>query len=75
MKTLIIENKPDTKHNHSNDYKDKDKLSHYAKKKEILESAVTGKPIVALCGKRWIPNRDPEKFKICSICKKIYENI
>jgi len=32
-----------------------------------------GTPVVALCGKVWIPNRDPEKFPVCPECKEIYE--
>ena len=39
------------------------------------ESAVTGKPVRALCGKKWVPSRDPEKFPICPMCKKIYEEL
>ncbi len=44
-------------------------------KEKILESAVTGKPVGALCGKKWIPGRDPEKFPVCPDCKKIYERL
>ncbi len=44
-------------------------------KEKILESAVTGKPVRALCGKKWIPGRDPEKFPVCPDCKKIYERM
>jgi hypothetical protein len=50
-----------------------DRYSHYVKKEKIVESAVTGKPVRALCGKKWIPSRDPEKYPICPKCKEIYE--
>jgi len=54
---------------------DHDRFSHYVRKEAILESAVTGKPVRALCGKVWVPGRDPEKFPICPDCKRIYEQL
>ena len=54
---------------------DHDRFSHYVQKDKILESAVTGKPVIALCGKVWIPGRDPEKFPVCPDCKKIYDRM
>jgi uncharacterized C2H2 Zn-finger protein len=29
----------------------------------------------ALCGKVWVPGRDPEKFPVCPDCKKIYDKL
>jgi hypothetical protein len=52
-----------------------DRFSHYVKKEKIVESAVTGKSVRALCGKRWIPSRDPQKYPICPACKEIYEGL
>ena len=54
---------------------DHERFAHYVKKEKIVESAVTGKPVTALCGKRWIPNRDPKKFPICPTCKEIYTGL
>ena len=54
---------------------DHDRFAHYVKKEQILESAVTGKPVIALCGKVWVPGRDPEKFPVCPDCKKIYDRM
>ena len=51
---------------------DHDRFSHYARKADIVESAVTGKPIVALCGKVWVPDRNPDRFPLCPMCKEIY---
>ncbi len=50
-----------------------DRFAHYVKKEKIVESAVTGKSVRALCGKKWIPSRDPEKYPICPRCKEIHE--
>ncbi len=41
-----------------------DRFSHYARKADILESTVTGRPIVALCGKVWPHSRDPDRYPI-----------
>ncbi|QEO15623.1 DUF3039 domain-containing protein [Agromyces intestinalis] len=54
---------------------DHERFSHYVKKEKILESALTGKPVKALCGKKWTPGRDPEKFPVCPTCKEIYERM
>ena len=54
---------------------DHERFSHYVKKDKILESAITGKPVRALCGKKWTPGRDPEKFPVCPTCKEIYESM
>lgn len=51
---------------------DHERYSHYVRKEKIVESAVLGNPVVALCGKVWVPNRDPKKFPVCPECKEIY---
>jgi hypothetical protein len=37
----------------------------------VLEARVTGTPVTALCGKRWVPQRDPQRFPLCPTCKEI----
>jgi hypothetical protein len=54
---------------------DHDRYCHYVKKDKILTSALSGKPVIALCGKVWTPGRDPEKFPVCPTCKDIYEKL
>ncbi|MEY4366983.1 MAG: hypothetical protein RLZ28_398 [Actinomycetota bacterium] len=54
---------------------DHERYSHYVRKEKIVESAVLGTPVVALCGKVWVPGRDPEKFPVCPVCKDIYNGI
>ncbi|MBO2448112.1 DUF3039 domain-containing protein [Actinomadura barringtoniae] len=54
---------------------DHERFAHYVKKAKITESAVSGSPVVALCGKVWVPNRDPKKFPVCPECKEIYESM
>ena len=54
---------------------DHERFSHYVRKEKILESALSGEPVVALCGKIWVPNRDPQKFPVCPVCKEIYDGL
>ncbi|HEY7854064.1 MAG TPA: DUF3039 domain-containing protein [Aquiluna sp.] len=54
---------------------DHERFSHYVKKDRIIESAVMGSAVVALCGKVWVPSRDPEKFPVCPDCKKVFEKL
>ncbi len=54
---------------------DHERFAHYVRKEKILESALTGEPVVALCGKVWVPGRDPNKFPVCPICKEIYDGL
>jgi hypothetical protein len=54
---------------------DHERFSHYANKNEITESMITGKPIRALCGKVWVPSRDPNKFPLCPTCKEIFAQL
>ena len=51
---------------------DHDRFSHYARKADIVKSTVTGRPIVALCGKVWVPDRNPDRFPVCPRCKEIF---
>ena len=34
-----------------------------------------GTPVVALCGKVWVPSRAPEKFPVCPECKEVWESM
>lgn len=54
---------------------DHERFSHYVRKEKIMESALTGNPVRALCGKVWTPGRDPEKFPVCPECKEIYDGL
>lgn len=54
---------------------DHERFAHYVQKHKIVESAVLGQPVVALCGKVWVPNRDPGKFPVCPECKDIFEGL
>ena len=54
---------------------DHERFAHYVLKDKIVDSAVNGTPVVALCGKVWVPSRDPKKFPVCPDCKRIFESL
>ena len=54
---------------------DHEKFSHYVDKHQLTEAMVMGTPVVALCGKVWVPSRAPEKFPVCPECKEIWETM
>jgi hypothetical protein len=54
---------------------DHERLAHYVRKEKILESALSGDPVIALCGKVWVPGRDPSRFPVCPACKEIYDGL
>ncbi len=54
---------------------DHERFAHYVKKDKIVASAVLGEPVIALCGKVWVPNRDPSRFPVCPTCEAIYKGL
>ena len=54
---------------------DHERFSHYVDKDKLTEAMVMGTPVVALCGKVWVPSRAPEKFPVCPDCKEIWEGL
>ena len=53
---------------------DHERLSHFVDKSKLIEAMVMGTPVVALCGKVWVPSRNPDKFPVCPECKEIWES-
>lgn len=54
---------------------DHDRFSHYVIRGKLTEAMVEGSPLQALCGKVWVPSRDPKKYPICPECKELYDKI
>lgn len=54
---------------------EKDRFSHYASKEDILRAAVEDVAIIAMCGKQWKPQRNPEKYPVCPMCTEIFEQL
>ncbi len=69
--TTPTDTKPDTQDGSG----DHDRFAHYVAKDKLTQAIVEGNSVVALCGKRWVPTRDPEKFAVCPTCKDIYAGL
>ena len=54
---------------------DHDRFAHYVwgknPKAMVTESMLTGVPIRALCGKKWVPSRDGSKYPVCPDCQRV----
>jgi hypothetical protein len=40
----------------------------------VVEGMVNGTAVRALCGKVWVPGRDPRRYPLCPTCKEIAES-
>ena len=67
----LVESVPQTSHGDG----DHERFAHYVKRDKIMDSALSGSPVVALCGKVWVPGRDPKKYPVCPMCKEIFEGL
>ena len=47
------------------------KFAHYADSTSVTEGYIMGKPVKAICGKIFIPSRDPKKLPVCPICTEL----
>lgn len=54
---------------------DDEKFAHYAEAASVTEGYVMGTPVIALCGKIFIPSRNPERLKICPTCKEVMDSV
>ena len=60
---------------HRLDDGDHDRFAHYVRKADIVRANITGRPVMALCGKVWVPNRDPDRYPVCPACKEIMASL
>ena len=52
-----------------------DRFAHYVRKSDATRATVEGVPVRALCGKVWVPSRDPSKYPVCPECAKIRDRL
>ncbi len=41
----------------------------------VVEGIVNGTAVRALCGKVWVPGRDPKRYPLCPTCKEVAESM
>jgi Protein of unknown function (DUF3039) len=66
----IVEERVDYRY----DEGDHERFAHYAERDKLLQAMIEGTPVKALCGKVWVPSRDPKRFPVCPTCKDLYES-
>jgi hypothetical protein len=54
---------------------DHERFAHIIRKQDEMRGYVEGKPVVALCGKRWVPSRDPQRFPVCPTCQEVLASL
>ncbi len=54
---------------------DHERFSHYVPKRKLADAIINGTPVKALCGKVWVPSRDPQRYPVCPTCKEIWERM
>ncbi|OLR94927.1 DUF3039 domain-containing protein [Actinokineospora bangkokensis] len=66
---------PDVRHDEATD-DDTPKMFHYVRKDKIVESAVMGNVVVALCGEVFPVTKSPKPGSpVCPDCKKVYDSM
>jgi hypothetical protein len=51
---------------------DHERFAHIVRGRDrVTEAYVLGTPVTALCGKRWVPTRDPKRYPVCPTCKEL----
>ena len=73
--TSVLEREETRTHEQLWEPGDHERFAHYVRKNKIMDSALSGKPVIALCGKVWVPGRDPNKFPVCPVCQEIYNGL
>jgi hypothetical protein len=69
---LDLLEKPDTQETDSDS---SEHFAHYAEAAKVTEGYIMGTPVIALCGKIFIPHRNPEKLRVCQNCKEILDGL
>jgi len=50
---------------------DHERFAHFIAKRDEMPGYLEGRTVTALCGKRWVPTRDPSRYPICPTCREL----
>ncbi|MBN9107054.1 MAG: DUF3039 domain-containing protein [Propionibacteriaceae bacterium] len=73
--TTIVKERTEESYEYRLDEGDHERFSHYVPKNKLTEAMVMGTPVIALCGKVWVPSRNPDRYPVCPECKEIWESM
>ena len=54
---------------------DEGRQAHIGRAADVSRAYVTGEEITALCGKRFVPSRNPDDYPVCQRCKAVLDQI
>ncbi len=60
---------------------DHERFAHYVRARGrsaealVLEARIHGFAVEALCGKRWVPSRDPKRYPVCPECAELAKGL
>jgi hypothetical protein len=54
---------------------DRERFAHIIRKSDEMKGYVLGEEVTALCGKKWIPSRDPQRFPVCPTCREVLSTL
>ena len=50
-------------------------VAHIVRKDQVTDAYVFGTPIEALCGYRWVPSRNPDRYPVCPACVEVADRV
>jgi len=50
-----------------------DDYAHFARREDIVRASIEGGRVTALCGYKFEPVRDPQRFPVCPRCKELVD--
>ena len=71
----ILDERTEERTEYRLDEGDHERFSHYVDKSKLTEAMVMGTPVIALCGKVWVPSRNPDRYPVCPECKEIWQSL
>lgn len=54
---------------------DHERFAHIIRKSDWGSAYFEGNEVEALCGKKWVPTRDPSRFPLCPECKELADQL
>jgi len=54
---------------------DHERFAHIIRKSDEMKGYALGEEVTALCGKKWIPSRDPNRYPVCPTCREVLSSL
>ena len=54
---------------------DHERFAHIIRKSDEMKGYAMGEEVTALCGKKWVPSRDPNRYPVCPTCREVLSSL